>query len=270
MVKENNTRFNAKTKDEIVGNIYRTYDYKQFKLNKVNRAISKTHVKEIEKALKIKKAKLPVIQVNPKMEIIDGQHRFTALMHLRLPIYYYVDRQSDEESIIQINSKQNRWHLPQFVHARAEQNLPGYKELENYMSEYKGLLAPSGVVAIFSGNKEWSGGNMTKIVQAGDFEFGNKEAATRFLNKVANAKKKLTKKQELSNSLIKGLWAYDCLAISNEDRLISLINDDFVKTVPRDKNSLMVFIGREYNKNLKTGKIKFSIDYRGKFRFEEE
>lgn len=263
------TRFNAESKDDVVGYVYRTYDYKKFKVNKVNRPISKQHVNEIKTAIKTKHVLLPIIQINPKYEIIDGQHRFKALMELGMPVYYYIDRQSDDESIIQINSKQNRWHLPQFIHARAAQGKPNYKELEQLMNRYKGLLAPSSVVVIFGGNTDWSGGGMSKQVQQGKFSFGDKEKATEFLEKVVEAKHHLSKKGQLSNSIIKCLWAYDNQPKVNEDRLIHLLNDDFMARVPRDKNSMMVFIGREYNKDLKQGKIMFSQDYKGRFHFDD-
>ena len=265
------TRFNAETKDDVVGYIYRSYDYKQFNINKVNRAISKQHVNEIATAIKTKKSKLPIIQVNPQMEIIDGQHRFMALRKLGLPIYYYIDRQSSDESIIQINSKQTRWHLPQFIHARDEQGYPDYKELLGIVRRYNNLLAPSGVVAIFGGNEDWSGGGMSKKVQEGKFKFGDKEKATEFLEKMINARTKLSKSSQLNNSIIKCFWAYYNRPGIKKDRLVSLINDQFMADSPRDRNSLMVYIGREYNKGLKSAtRIPFNQDYKGRFHFEEK
>lgn len=262
------TRYGAKTKDEVVGNIYRTYNYKEFKLNKVNRAISEKHVAEIVHALKVKKVKLPLIQVNPQMEIIDGQHRFKALMEVGLPIYYYIDRQSNDEAIIEINSKQSRWHLPQFIHARAEQNCPGYKELENLVNHYKAVLSPSSVVAIFSGDNDWRGGSKTKMVREGEFKFGNKEKATEFLEKIADARSNLVKARQLNNSLVLGIWAYYNHPKVNREKLFLLINDNFVARAPRNRDALMEFIGQQYNKQT-TRPIKFSLDFHGKFSFAE-
>lgn len=263
------TRFNAKTQDEVVGYIYRSYNYKQFKFSKVNRAISDQHVDEIIKAIRNKQAKLPIIQVNPKLEIIDGQHRFKALVKLGLPIYYYVDRQSDDESIIQINSKQNRWHLPQFIRARAAQGYPGYEELFELMQKYHSLAAPSGIVAIFSGSEGWKGGTMTKKVQDGDFKFGDKDKAIRFLEKIAESKKHLQKKRQLNNSLVRALWAYYNRPGVNQEKLINLITDDFVARSPRNQNALMAFVGERYNKSSRK-KVKFSMDFKGNFRFDEK
>ncbi|MCC4518346.1 ParB N-terminal domain-containing protein [Limosilactobacillus reuteri] len=264
------TRFNAFSKDEVVGNIYRTYDYKQFSFNKVNRNVSEQHVNEIVNSIRADNTKMPIIQVNPKLEIIDGQHRFKALMKLGLPIYYYIDRQSNDEQIITINSKQTRWHLPEFIHARAEQNLPGYKELEELVKKYKGMLAPSGIVAIFSGSTDWSGGGMSKTVQQGKFQFGDKKKATNFLIQITDARETLSKKKQLNNSTIKCLWAFYNRKDINERKLFSLINDEFLRKAPRDRNGLMVYIGTNYNKSLRKNKIAFYQDYKGAFHFASE
>ena len=263
------TRFNAKAKDEAVGYIYRSYNYKQFKLSKVNRAISDQHVDDIVKAIRNQQVKLPIIQVNPRFEIIDGQHRFKALVKLGLPIYYYIDRQSDDESIIQINSKQTRWHLPQFIHARAAQGYPGYEELLNLTQKYNSLAAPSSIVAIFSGSEDWKGGSMTKTVQDGDFKFGDKDKAIKFLEKITDAKKHLQKKRQLNNGLVRALWAYYNRPEVNQDKLMNLITDDFVARSPRNRNALMAFVGERYNKSSRK-KVKFSMDFKGNFRFDEE
>lgn len=267
--KENGyTRFNANTNDETVGYIYRSYNYNQFKINKVNRPISKQHVKEIVTAIKAHNAVMPVIQVNPKMEIIDGQHRFFALHQLRMPIYYYVDRQLVDESIIQINSKQTRWHLMQFVHARSAQDYPNYQELEKIIKHYHNIAAPSAITMVFSKQFHNWGGKITKNVEEGEFTFGNKEAAIEFMDKLEEIHKQLTHKKQFGSRLIACLWAYYNRPEVNKEKLLGLVNDEFIMKLPRDRDGSLLFIGQRYNKKVRK-KVKFSTDYKNRFHFAD-
>ena len=69
-----------------------TTDYKRFKFLINNRQTARNHINRLKDAITKNPDILSVqpILVNEKMEIIDGQHRFTAASELGLPIHYTV------------------------------------------------------------------------------------------------------------------------------------------------------------------------------------
>lgn len=261
-------RFDVKTNDEVVGPIYQTYDYKKFKFSEVNRKISTKHVKEIVKAIKNNDVALPIIQVNPQLEIIDGQHRFTALRSLGLPVYYYIDRNLTSNSIVEINSRQVRWGIRQFINARTKQGCPGFQELSIFIDRYKTVAPISSIAAIFAGESEISG-SVTHQIQKGNYVFADRKKAIKFLDSLAKQEEKMAINKKISNRVAMALWRFYKQKGVNGKRLINLLDNEFLEKMPNDKNSLMVFIGRQYNNHLRKNVINFYQDESGKFHFDD-
>lgn len=68
--------------------VYVTKDYSIFNFLESNRAVNQNQVKKIVKSIQ-EKGYYPVpILVDDNYSIIDGQHRFTAVEQLNLPVYY--------------------------------------------------------------------------------------------------------------------------------------------------------------------------------------
>lgn len=88
--------------------IVMTMDYDQFKVLKYNRDIN--HMSKVSNGIsRSNKLYLHPIIVNPNMEIIDGQHRWSYAKHTQQPIYYIVDENFEPSDLIAHNMTSTNW-----------------------------------------------------------------------------------------------------------------------------------------------------------------
>lgn len=101
-MKSNNFHFEA----EPFLTVYKTTAYNAFHILRGNRRINQVHLARLTESFKRKHLVTPVI-VNKRMQIIDGQHRFTSARALGLPVYFIVleDYALDEVQILNSNFK---------------------------------------------------------------------------------------------------------------------------------------------------------------------
>ena len=71
--------------------MYNSKNYKQFKFILSNREINTKLLRKLIDNIKLYGQTTPII-VNVNKEIIDGQHRFCALMHLNKKIKYIINK----------------------------------------------------------------------------------------------------------------------------------------------------------------------------------
>ena len=98
---------------EVVKNVYATKDYDKFSMLQENRLLKLGHVANIEESMKKKFLFNPII-VNEKLQIIDGQHRFTAVKNLNKPLFFVVADGYGINEVIVFNTHQKDWGLGQF------------------------------------------------------------------------------------------------------------------------------------------------------------
>jgi hypothetical protein len=149
-------------KPEEKMDIEQTTDYSKFKFYDFNRPINKSLVKRLKSSInEIGFIKGNPILVDKDFAIKDGQHRFTALMELGMPIYYYVVKGGDAHKIVTLlNAEQVRWTIDNYVHAWAEEGLSCYKKLEEFGNKYN-INMSQAVIIFFKGSDD--GGNMNGI-----------------------------------------------------------------------------------------------------------
>lgn len=143
-----------------------TKDYHIFKLREDNRQLVPLHVRRLKMLIEQKNDLhlFPII-VNSNMEIVDGQHRFTAAQELSLPIYYVIDDEYDPFKMIQFNTTQNRWTLEDYLNYWARNGVEDYLKLEDFKKEM-GLTLTVVLLWITS-----STGSMHPVFKAGNFKF---------------------------------------------------------------------------------------------------
>ena len=120
-------------------------EYEVFNLLDYNRNINRNQVNKIKESI----TKHGYVTSNPiivdkDMNIIDGQHRFTACKEMGLPIEYEIQDVKDD-LIIDLNTTQRSWSLADYVKYYAlKQNRQSYLRLMNLSSElnlsYNSLL----------------------------------------------------------------------------------------------------------------------------------
>lgn len=117
--------------------INKTKNYNLFKLMDSNRAVDLNHCKRLMKSIEENdKSNLNPIIVNSNMEIVDGQHRFHALMELGKDIYYVVDNNYSDKDIINLNTTSKLWNNEDYLEYYISKEMYNYVVLKKMMKHY--------------------------------------------------------------------------------------------------------------------------------------
>lgn len=154
--------------EKIVGNIYVTNDYSQFKTLGGNRIID--HSDKIVESIEKNGQLFAPILVNEKSEIIDGQNRFEACKKLKLPIYYMVARGYGINECIAMNSVSKNWSTMDYIQSYANLGNEDYIVLKRLLDKYSGQLPNSVIIAMVSGNIDFVS---QKAIRNGAFKLGS-------------------------------------------------------------------------------------------------
>lgn len=100
--------------NEVIGQVYKTFDYNQFKRIDGNRLINNKNYSKLVNSMKEEQLFIPIL-VNEKMEIIDGQHRFAAAKELGLPIFYIVKEGYGINEVKKANMVGSNWTKADFL-----------------------------------------------------------------------------------------------------------------------------------------------------------
>lgn len=115
----------------------KTKDYNKFKALNANRPILQVNLRKIKESIQ-KNGLIPgrPILVNSKMEIIDGQHRFTVLKELGMEVEYEILEGNSVQQAIILNANQTQWKIGDYVHCYASQNIDCYRKLVKFEEKY--------------------------------------------------------------------------------------------------------------------------------------
>ena len=116
--------------------VYKTYDYSLFKTIKGNREINSSHLKGLEKSMK-ENYLSTIIIVNENYEIIDGQHRFTIISKLLLPVYYIIREGYGMEEVIRFNTEAVSWKSNDYLNTYCIRGNDDYKLYFKFKEKYK-------------------------------------------------------------------------------------------------------------------------------------
>jgi len=96
--------------------ICKTREYDKFKLIGGNRDISLSKIKKLRQSISEEDlTNFNPIIVNSKYEIIDGQHRFSALKELDKPIHYIIGDNFKLPQVQRLNAIVSTWGYPDFL-----------------------------------------------------------------------------------------------------------------------------------------------------------
>lgn len=139
-----------------------------------NRDINNKNVQNIQQSLSMHNLlKYRPILILENGEIADGQHRYEAAKNLGIPFYIMVIKKKDAASsiMINLNTNQTNWGLPQFANYWAKQtdNKLAKKIYSKFLEYKENNLVSNGVlIALF--NHDYSRASQTKN---GNEEFKN-------------------------------------------------------------------------------------------------
>jgi hypothetical protein len=174
-----------KIKANKVSSIYVTNEYDPFKIKYGNRPVDMRHVRNLMSSMKHNYIQRP-ITINKKMEIIDGQHRFTAAKALGLPIYYEYNTE-DLDGIRTMNQNTKNWTMDDFLSSyySIEQknnngDLTGPYTIFKFFKEYSKFPIVICLYMLTGSHSSKRGSNMFKTgkleIPSGQFELAKKQA----------------------------------------------------------------------------------------------
>lgn len=112
-----------------------TSDYSIFKFLPGNRPVNLAHVKKLEVSLEQGQLISPIL-VNDIMQIIDGQHRFTACKNLGLPVYYIVGQGYGIKEVQTLNTNTKDWKGPEYLNFYCELGIDPYLKFRQFQSMF--------------------------------------------------------------------------------------------------------------------------------------
>lgn len=136
--------------------ILKTKDYDKFHKFDFNRGINNGLVNRLMESIKeIGYMPGKPIIVDKKMNIIDGQHRFTACVNLGIEVEYVITDVDPHTAIIKLNADQVNWKMIDYVNSWAQQGVKCYEHLLDF-EERRGLGITNSVTILFSTNHDSS------------------------------------------------------------------------------------------------------------------
>ena len=180
-----NDKMNQVLTDDIVNYVYSTFDYSKFRLIFGNRELKRTKVIKLRDEMKQNNRVLsyPII-VNSNFQIIDGQHRFVALVELKLAICYVVDDTFDIKGIAKSNTMPDKWKSDNYLSAYRELGIESYDTFANFMETYDTNFTVT--LVLFHG--KFTGGLYRDFAE-GKFKANNLKRAVKWIKKVHEFKK---------------------------------------------------------------------------------
>jgi hypothetical protein len=180
-----NDKLNEVRTDNITNYIYSSFDYSKFRLVFGNRALKRTKVIKLRDEMKQNNrvSSYPII-VNSNFQIIDGQHRFVALVELGFEICYVVDDTFDIKSIAKSNTMPDKWKSDNYLSAYRELGIESYDTFANFMETYDTNFTVT--LILFHGS--FTGGFYRDFAE-GNFKANNLNRAVKWVKKVHEFKK---------------------------------------------------------------------------------
>ena len=127
--------------------VFATKSYEFFKLMPENREINEALVKQLMNSYRDNGYKFPVIKVNEKLEIIDGQHRFRAAAQTKRPVYFMIFPGWSISDVITLNVNQKNWQNIDYLNSflvrydQGEQDYAGYFLMNKLIKKYDLTIA---------------------------------------------------------------------------------------------------------------------------------
>jgi len=165
-----------------INQVYKTNDYNMFKFIEGNREVNLLHVERLKKSIRTKYIPVPII-INEHNEIIDGQHRFTALQDLNIHVCYIVEKGLKLVDVHRLNTNSANWGPNEYMKSYCDLGLKEYIEYQEFKNKYG--LCHSDTQALLTGNTV--GGGQSNAFNDGHFKITHLKQATETAKKICAA-----------------------------------------------------------------------------------
>jgi hypothetical protein len=164
--------------------VYSTTDYSRFRMLNGNRQINTRKVNKIIKEIQsgndmLRYYPIQVKEVDDRLDIFDGQHRFYIDQKLKRPVYFIlVEEEKSMPDIDKVNSNVEKWSSDDFINCYIQQGNSNYKELKHFMDLYD-FSATMAVRLLYKGEPgvEGTSSTLMEIFRHGSFEVKHAAAA---------------------------------------------------------------------------------------------
>lgn len=198
--------------------IHGSSDYDKFAFIEGNRPVNQAHVKNLETSILAENHlyENPII-VNPRLQIIDGQHRFMVAKNNKLCIYFIVSETMDIESTRLMNYYQRNWSLVEYLNSYMDMGKNDeYVKLSTFIKTYDLPISVS--IALLTGMdrrarvpQEFMAGNFKITTWTRGVKFAE---AIRDWRSVIKTKTRIDRSATFVNTL---LYMYEKLGIEHEE-----------------------------------------------------
>ena len=120
-------------------NVYSTKKYDVFNISEINRSVKPSNVNVIKNSIIAEGQQKPIV-VDDKMFIIDGQHRYSALKELNLPVEFILSTRSgntmkDKMNVMESQNTSFSWSNMEKLELRSKID-DNYLRLKNLIDKY--------------------------------------------------------------------------------------------------------------------------------------
>ncbi len=226
------------TPEKVALQIYKTKNYDQFLFLTGNREVNDRHVQKLMTSMSEEECMSP-IQVNERLEVIDGSHRLNALMRLKKPVYYYIIKGARLSTVQRLNSYTKNWTTDDYMKSYEESGNTNYKQYREFKETYK--LGSSVNLLLLSGSIDR--GDQEKSFKSGNFKVKDIEHAVAIAIKIEQMSKFISwyKDRSWCYALYKAIktkgfdwdtWVHKCeyqqrllVKCANTEQYLKLIQD---------------------------------------------
>lgn len=183
-----------------------TNDYSIFKILDCNRDIKISHVATLMQSISIcNMLKMNPILVNNDMHLIDGQHRLEAAKKLQIEVWYKVEEDLNEKSVVLLQN-QRKWSLQDFIKYYVKTGKQEYLKLTDFLkkNELPLVLFLTSIYAV---------GRRTENVKHGGYKH-NEEKCNIFLEthkKILHIKKFICERRPSIKNITESISFYRAL-----------------------------------------------------------
>lgn len=167
----------VKSEPEMIGHVYRTFNYDMFKIMHGNRIVRSNHLNKLIKSFEEEQLIVPII-VNEKMEIIDGQHSFNAAKSIGGPIYFIINEGYGLAQVHRLNNNNANWKVDEYMQSYCKTDISDYIEYREFKIKYG--FGHQETLALLTGSTN----NFSKIFNDGNLKIKDLKAASEMAEKL--------------------------------------------------------------------------------------
>ena len=167
-------------KEEYFNHIHETYDYDKFRFIDGNRDVNHLHLNRLIQSMQEKYIPVPIL-VNEKYDIIDGQHRWSAVKHLDLPVYYHMVPGLRLKDVHRLNTNMRTWTAEEYLDGYCKLNYPHYIQFKAFKRTHKFGQNECMSILTHGGHP---GGSLFDTFKKGAFKIHSYEKATEIAEKL--------------------------------------------------------------------------------------